>query len=80
MIIIITLFFIVILQDNSIRLCDFGSCCIGYTYLRNQAERSAAEEVIQKETTPMYRAPEMIDLYLREELTEKTDIWVRIII
>ena len=24
----------------------------------------------------MYRAPEMIDLYMRDELTEKTDIWV----
>ena len=23
----------------------------------------------------MYRSPEMIDLYLRPELTEKTDIW-----
>ena len=40
-------------------------------------ERSAAEEIISKETTPMYRAPEMIDLFLRDKLTEKTDIWVK---
>jgi hypothetical protein len=24
----------------------------------------------------MYRAPEMVDLYIRDVLTEKTDIWV----
>jgi serine/threonine protein kinase len=64
-------------QEGSVRLCDFGSCSIGTTYLRTSDERSAAEEIIQKETTPMYRAPEMVDLYLRQQLTEKTDIWVR---
>ena len=59
------------------RLCDFGSCVIGHTPLRNVSDRNAAEEIIQQETTQMYRAPEMIDLYLRDVLTEKTDIWVR---
>lgn len=44
---------------------------------RTPEERSKAEENIGKETTQMYRAPEMVDLYLRDELTEKTDIWVR---
>jgi hypothetical protein len=33
------------------------------------------EEDIQKNTTLQYRAPEMIDLFLRKGLTEKTDIW-----
>lgn len=61
--------------DGTIRLCDFGSCSVGHTYLRNQTERSQAEEIIAKETTPMYRAPEMVDLYHRDILTEKTDIW-----
>ena len=44
--------------------------------IRNADERAAAEEIIGKETTQMYRAPEMIDLYMRDVLTEKTDIWV----
>jgi AP2-associated kinase len=44
--------------------------------LRTPEERSTAEEDIGKNTTQMYRAPEMIDLYMRDELTEKTDIWV----
>eukprot|EP01035_Chromulina_nebulosa_P020570 gene20570-26676_t len=61
--------------DSNVRICDFGSCVSGYTYLRNSEERSNAEEIISKETTQMYRAPEMVDLYLRQVLTEKTDIW-----
>lgn len=44
-------------------------------YVRNASEREKVEESIQKETTQMYRAPEMVDLYMRQELTEKTDIW-----
>lgn len=43
--------------------------------MRNLDERQAAEEKIAKETTQLYRAPEMVDLYLRPVLTVKTDIW-----
>jgi serine/threonine protein kinase len=63
-------------HDGLIKLCDFGSCAMGYTFLRTAEERSKAEEIISKETTQMYRAPEMVDLYMRDQLTEKTDIWV----
>lgn len=38
-------------------------------------ERQAAEDIIAKETTQMYRAPELVDLYMRDILTEKSDIW-----
>ena len=62
--------------DNStVKLCDFGSCIFGAVPVRNQTEKADAEEVINKETTPAYRAPEMVDLYMRPELTFKTDIW-----
>ncbi len=57
------------------RLIDFGSCVEGNIPISNASEREAAEEIIQKETTQMYRAPEMVDLYMRPVLTEKTDIW-----
>ncbi len=63
-------------QDGKVRLCDFGSCLIGYFPLRSPEDRARAEEDIGKNTTQMYRAPEMIDLYMRDILTEKTDIWV----
>lgn len=43
------------------------------------AERRANEqEVVEKTTTQMYRAPEMVDLYMERELTEKVDVWVRV--
>lgn len=66
---------ILIAADGSLRLCDFGSCVFGPVSIRTNVERSEAESVINKETTPIYRAPELIDLHMREELTEKTDIW-----
>ena len=31
---------------------------------------------IQRNTTPMYRAPEMIDLYSNHPINEKADVWV----
>ena len=62
-------------DNNTVKLCDFGSCVFGIVSVRNQTERADAEEVINKETTPAYRAPEMVDLYMRNELTFKTDIW-----
>jgi len=62
-------------QDGKVRLCDFGSCVEGFIYLRNAEERQTAEEIIAKETTLIYRAPELVDLYLRDVLTEKSDIW-----
>ena len=31
---------------------------------------------IQRNTTPMYRTPEMIDLYSNSPINEKADIWV----
>lgn len=63
-------------QDGNVRLCDFGSCVRGHISLSNSSERAYAEERIARETTQMYRAPEMIDLHMRDKLTEKTDIWV----
>ena len=31
---------------------------------------------VNRNTTPMYRSPEMIDLYSNSPITEKADIWV----
>ena len=63
------------MHDNTLKLCDFGSCVEGNRSIKTIDERTREEEVISKTTTPMYRAPEMVDLYQREVLTEKTDIW-----
>eukprot|EP01031_Cornospumella_fuschlensis_P024434 gene24434-29534_t len=61
--------------DGKVRLCDFGSVVESPVMVRNQAEREAAEESIARETTPLYRSPEMCDLYMRTEITFKADIW-----
>jgi serine/threonine protein kinase len=57
------------------KLCDFGSCINGDVVLDSQLARTKAEEVIGKTTTQMYRAPEMVDLYMSKLLTNKTDTW-----
>jgi serine/threonine protein kinase len=62
-------------SDGNLKLCDFGSCVIGTVSIKTSTERTEAESQINKETTPIYRSPEMVNLYMREELTEKTDIW-----
>mmetsp|Transcript_61677 Transcript_61677/g.72072 ORF Transcript_61677/g.72072 Transcript_61677/m.72072 type:complete len:961 (+) Transcript_61677:710-3592(+) len=63
-------------QSGSIyKLCDFGSAVFGHVPLETSAQRNAAEEVIQRTTTQMYRAPEMVDLYMKNKLTPKTDVW-----
>jgi len=64
-----------LVQGNVYKLCDFGSCIWGEVSTKNALERTKAEEVIGKTTTQMYRAPEMVDLYMRQSLTSKTDIW-----
>lgn len=65
-------------ESGSYKLCDFGSCRAGPLRVSSKAEMLAAEEEIQKFTTPAYRAPEMVDLYSGSPINEKVDIWVRI--
>ena len=54
-----------------VKLCDFGSAAIGKMSLVNEKDRHAAHEMIKTSTTQMYRAPEMVDLHLTNELNEK---------
>ena len=61
------------LQEN--KLCDLGSCAIGPVSISDRKQRADEEEIVQKQTTQMYRAPEMCDLYMQPELTEAVDIW-----
>jgi cyclin G-associated kinase len=63
---------------GSIKLCDLGSATTkkynpDHTWTASQ--RGLTEDEIQKNTTPMYRAPEMIDLYSNNPINEKADIW-----
>ncbi|KAM7543291.1 hypothetical protein Aperf_G00000004656 [Anoplocephala perfoliata] len=61
-----------------IKLCDFGSATTE-TYAPDMSwsavERGRVQESLEKVTTPMYRSPEMLDLYLNYPINEALDIW-----
>ncbi|KAJ2686052.1 Ark- serine/threonine protein kinase, partial [Coemansia sp. RSA 1285] len=60
------------------KLCDFGSTStrmVAPNARLSRGEMVRLEEELQHNTTLDYRAPEMVDLYMRRGLSEKTDIW-----
>ncbi len=65
-------------NGSDYKLCDFGSATTRVYNSANERERQLAEDDIQKNTTMNYRAPEMIDLYRKQVINEKVDIWVRL--
>mmetsp|Transcript_8575 Transcript_8575/g.9820 ORF Transcript_8575/g.9820 Transcript_8575/m.9820 type:complete len:559 (-) Transcript_8575:326-2002(-) len=64
-----------LVKNGAYKLCDFGSAVFGHVELKSQRDRQEAEEVIQKTTTQMFRAPEMVDLFMSSKLTQSTDVW-----
>lgn len=64
-----------LVKNGAYKLCDFGSAVFGHVELKTTKARSEAEEVIQKTTTQMFRAPEMVDLFMAKKLTQATDVW-----
>lgn len=57
------------------KLCDFGSTAVPTPAATNAAEGRLIEEDVQKHTTLQYRSPEMIDVYRKQPIDEKSDIW-----
>ena len=67
----------VLLKNGQFKLCDFGSCTT-QSYLANTMipqDMVKMEDEIARFTTIQYRAPEMCDLHLKRELSEKVDMW-----
>ncbi|XP_038660339.1 cyclin-G-associated kinase isoform X4 [Scyliorhinus canicula] len=65
-------------HQGTIKLCDFGSATsIAHypDYTWSAQKRAMVEEEITRNTTPMYRTPEIIDLYSNYPINEKQDIW-----
>jgi AP2-associated kinase len=56
-------------------LCDFGSAATTRAPGTSASECRSIEEDIQKHTTLQYRSPEMVDVYRRQPIDEKSDIW-----
>lgn len=57
--------------DYEVQLCSFGCAYTGSLSIRNDAERRLASNMLDSVTTDIYRAPEMVNLQLSEELTDK---------
>ncbi|TKY49536.1 tyrosine kinase [Spatholobus suberectus] len=62
-------------SDGLWKLCDFGSTSTNHKRFEKPEEMGIEEDNIRKYTTPAYRSPEMWDLFLREVINEKVDIW-----
>ncbi|GAB6028806.1 DnaJ (Hsp40), sub C, member 6 [Chamberlinius hualienensis] len=65
-------------SSGHVKLCDFGSATaksyhpdLSWTAI----QRSLLEDELAKVTTPMYRAPEMLDTYNNYPVDEAVDIW-----
>lgn len=57
------------------KLCDFGSTAPPRPAATSAAECRLIEDDVQKHTTLQYRSPEMIDVYRKQPIDEKSDIW-----
>ncbi|KAG6873851.1 hypothetical protein C0995_010463 [Termitomyces sp. Mi166 len=66
-----------ILQSSttSYKLCDFGSASTVFRPPATTQEIRALEADLNRHTTLQYRAPEMIDVYSRRPIDEKSDVW-----
>ncbi|XP_056430940.1 cyclin-G-associated kinase isoform X1 [Hyla sarda] len=65
-------------NQGTIKLCDFGSATtIAHypDYNWTAQRRATVEDEMVRNTTPMYRTPEIIDLYSNFPIGEKQDIW-----
>jgi len=57
------------------KLCDFGSTASPRPAASNASEARLIEDDIQRHTTMQYRSPEMVDVWRRQPIDEKSDIW-----
>lgn len=56
-------------------LCDFGSATSWAGVHAGADAVMMAEDEVRRRTTPAYRAPELFDLYTRERLDGRVDVW-----
>ncbi|KAH9923619.1 uncharacterized protein B0H18DRAFT_1095244 [Fomitopsis serialis] len=62
-------------SSTSYKLCDFGSATSVQKVPSNVQEIRMLEADLNRHTTLQYRAPEMVDVYLRRPVDEKSDVW-----
>lgn len=57
------------------KLCDFGSAAPPRPAPLTVVDCRLMDEDVQKHTTLQYRSPEMVDVYRKQPINEKSDIW-----
>ncbi|KAH6604309.1 serine threonine kinase ark1 [Trichoderma cornu-damae] len=57
------------------KLCDFGSAAAPRSAPTTVVDCRLMDEDVQKHTTLQYRSPEMVDVYRKQPINEKSDIW-----
>ena len=57
------------------KLCDFGSASTDTYTARSSGDRVTIAAILDKNTTPSYRAPEMVDLYRAQLINQQSDVW-----
>ncbi|KAF8167404.1 hypothetical protein B0H34DRAFT_803645 [Crassisporium funariophilum] len=62
-------------SSTSFKLCDFGSAITVSHPPNNMQEIRALEADLNRHTTLQYRAPEMVDVYSKRPINEKSDVW-----
>uniref|UniRef100_A0A8C6VKT8 Cyclin-G-associated kinase n=1 Tax=Naja naja TaxID=35670 RepID=A0A8C6VKT8_NAJNA len=65
-------------NQGTIKLCDFGSATVVTHYPDynwSAQRRATVEDEVTRNTTPMYRPPEIIDTYSNFPIDERQDIW-----
>nr|XP_058157910.1 cyclin-G-associated kinase isoform X2 [Dasypus novemcinctus] len=65
-------------DQGTVKLCDFGSATTAShypDYSWSAQKRAMVEEELARNTTPIYRTPEAVDLYSNFPIGEKQDIW-----
>jgi serine/threonine protein kinase len=61
--------------DRRYKLCDFGSCTTIAKVYESRREIIEAEDEIKEHCSAAYRSPELVDLYSKQFVSEKTDVW-----
>lgn len=62
-------------SKRKFKVCDFGSAASPKAAPTTVVECRLIEEDVQKHTTLQYRSPEMVDVYRKQPIDEKSDIW-----
>lgn len=62
-------------SKKKFKLCDFGSAANPRPAPTTVVECRLVDEDVQKHTTMQYRSPEMVDVYRKQPIDEKSDIW-----